>query len=75
MSHILLFRSRLEIINLQRTLDSREQDIDVLEKDLFECREIIYSQMEKIRVFEEKEKMTEVELRTVEAENLELRVG
>ena len=65
----------MEIINLQRTLDSREQDIDVLEKDLFECREIIYSQMEKIRIFEEKEKMTEVELKTMEAENLELRVG
>ena len=65
----------MEKLNLQRTLDSREQDIDVLEKDVFECREIIYSQMEKLRLAEEKEKSTEAELKSREVENMELRVG
>ena len=34
--------------NLQRTLDSRELDIDNLEKDLYECRNIIVEQRYKI---------------------------
>jgi chromosome segregation ATPase len=38
----------LGIENLQRTLDSRETDIDNLEKDLYECRSIIVEQRYKI---------------------------
>ncbi|XP_046361465.2 myosin-3-like isoform X2 [Haliotis rufescens] len=34
----------LEITNLQRTLDYRDHDIDILEKDLYEYREIILEQ-------------------------------
>ena len=71
---LLYCRSNLEIVNLQHTLESREQDIDSLEKDLFECREIIYTQMEKIRGSEEKEKQMDMELKSVVAENTELKV-
>ena len=62
------------MVNLQHTLESREQDIDMLEKDLFECREIIYTQMDKLRVSEEQQKSTETELKSMTVENLELKV-
>lgn len=42
----------LGIENLQRTLDNREVDIDNLEKDLYECRNIIVEQRYKIDALE-----------------------
>ena len=44
--------------NLQRTLDSRELDIDNLEKDLYECRNIIVEQRYKIDGLESERRET-----------------
>ncbi|XP_067686952.1 protein FAM184A-like isoform X2 [Haliotis asinina] len=43
----------LSITNLQRTLDYRDHDIDILEKDLYECREIIHEQRYQVGQMEE----------------------
>ena len=48
----------LGVENLQRTLDSRELDIDNLEKDLYECRNIIVEQRYKIDGLESERRET-----------------
>ena len=38
----------LGVENLQRTLDNREVDIDHLEKELYQCRNVIVEQRQKM---------------------------
>ncbi|KAL3856826.1 hypothetical protein ACJMK2_011540 [Sinanodonta woodiana] len=63
----------LLVTNLQRTLEMREQDIDTLESDTFELREVILIQMDKIKDLETSLKSATEDLEYLRKENLELR--
>ncbi|KAK3606499.1 hypothetical protein CHS0354_041450 [Potamilus streckersoni] len=63
----------LLVTNLQRTLEMREQDIETLEGDTFELREVILIQMEKIKDLETSLKSATDDLEYLRKENLELR--
>lgn len=71
----MLSRKGLELLNLQRTLDNRELEIDMLEKDLFECREVIYNQMEARKKYEATEKQQAAEIAASKTENNNLKVS
>ena len=62
------------MINLQRTLDNRESEIDMLEKDLFECREIICTQIDARKEHEALTKQQTDKLITANSEIDELKV-
>ena len=66
----------LGVENLQRTLDSRELDIDNLEKDLYECRNIIVEQRYKIDGLESelREAKSIVAQEKEEEENIQVRI-
>ncbi|KAL4221997.1 hypothetical protein ACF0H5_018043 [Mactra antiquata] len=61
-------KKKLLIRNLERTLVNRETEIDSQDKELFECREEIYRQMEDAKMHEIKEKELTKKLILTESE-------
>ena len=61
-------------VNLQRTIDSLNEDIDTLENELFSTREFSSEQATRIVQLDERLGVTDKELQQIKEENMELRV-
>ena len=59
---------------LEKTLDNLDSDIDMLEKDLFECREVICTQIEERKLLESQMIDVKGELKSEKKETDELKV-